>query len=202
MKRLSIVIAFLVSVTVQADDSQQLSTKDSAHPLCDVWDAGIKAAPSYDTAPDHAAMANQACVKQPSGAWSCELAFNNSCTSVVRGSTEPFGKIFGAALDAATACYKRGAGYMRHNTEKVENEPGIRRRVLREAFWKPSNSALPMVVVSADSILNYQGLIKTKDGQSEPCSITTISIRLESSVLAVWVAEQKHAQPQKIREQK
>lgn len=91
---------------------------------------------------------------------------------------------------------------MRHNTEKVENEPGIRRRVLREAFWKQSTSELPMVVVSADSILNYRGLIETKDVQSEPCSVTTISIRLENSVSAEWVAEQTHVQTQKTREQK
>lgn len=180
IKQLAFAGCQILAATAWASDPVPVAAP-SAPPLCATLEAAKATAPSFDGAPRQADLPSQACTKLPGGAWGCELKLSDGCARVERGSEQDFGKVFGGALDDAMACYTVDKGYVRRDTEKFENDPGVRKRILREASWMGPGTTEPVVVASADVVLNYASDIQDKESPAKSCSIVSITLRLENA---------------------
>ncbi|EHA1068550.1 MULTISPECIES: hypothetical protein [Aeromonas] len=142
-------------------------------PLCVVLTEALSTHPSYQNSPSHAVESNQVCtVSDGAKTWRCELLFRDSCNNVIRGSSDDPGKVFSAALRTAEECFP---DRVRRNTELVENNSELRRRILRDAHFGYPEERMPTLTVSADAI-QYLG----KDRQ---CETINIELRFEEAPL-------------------
>jgi hypothetical protein len=161
--------AFFLTSTQVAYSADGPGDSALPNPLCVVLTEALSTHPSYQNAPGHAVESNQSCtVSDDAKTWRCELLFRDSCTSVSRGSSDDPGKVFGSTLRTAEECFP---GRARRNTEIVENNSGLRRRILREAHFGYAEGTMPTLTVSADAIQHL--------GSDKQCETINIELRFE-----------------------